>query len=314
MDYNKSKYTTMPENSYFDRRMANGDELSDIFDHVNKYGHPFSDKGCPILVQVGKLYNYVLNNFILFDSWFVIANEFGSAKWSYAYRRLNEKGIREGGVLFRLDGFYITREEFLDIWSYDAQYEEKVVVRQYNGLFNIININNGTKIDNTGINVDYIDSCHPTSSFYRVAKGGELTRNEEDMMWSAIHGEEIARKNNIKCNLYHIEKGYISPSLWFDFVDSFIYVPIPYSRNRSLCNHTIVHLNGKKNLMDQNGHLLSDKWFDVCHLHYDGTGDAGILKSESLKSLPSEIGDNYDYNPQKFYLYEIDRNGMIKPV
>ena len=314
MDYNKSKYTTMPENSYFDRRMANGDELSDIFDHVNKYGHPFSDKCCPIRVQVGELYNYVLNNFILFDSWFVIANEFGFAKWSYAYRRLNEKGIREGGVLFRRDGSYITREEFLDIWSYDAQYEEKVVVRQYNGLFNIININNGTKIDNTGINVDYIDSCHPTSSFYRVAKGGELTRNEEDMMWSAINGEEIARKNNIKCNLYHIEKGYISPSLWFDFVDSFIYVPIPYSRNRSLCNHTIVHLNGKKNLMDQNGHLLSDKWFDVCHLHYDGTGDAGILKSESLKSLPSEIGDNYDYNPQKFYLYEIDRNGMIKPV
>lgn len=314
MDYNKSKYTTMPENSYFDRRMANGDELSDIFDHVNKYGHPFSDKGCPIRVQVGKLYNYVLNNFILFDSWFVIAIEFGYAKWSYAYRRFNEKGIREGGVLFRRDGSYITREEFLDIWSYDAQYEEKVVVRQYNGLFNIININNGTKIHNTGINVDYIDSCHPTSSFYRVAKGGELTRNEEDMMWSAINGEEIARKNNIKCNLYHIEKGYISPSLWFDFVDSFIYVPIPYSRNRSLCNHTIVHLNGKKNLMDQNGHLLSDKWFDVCHLHYDGTGDAGILKSESLKSLPSEIGDNYDYNPQKFYLYEIDRNGMIKPV
>ena len=113
MDYNKSKYTTMPENSYFDRRMANGDELSDIFDHVNKYGHPFSDKGCPILVQVGKLYNYVLNNFILFDSWFVIAIEFGYAKWSYAYRRFNEKGIREGGVLFRRDGSYITREEFL---------------------------------------------------------------------------------------------------------------------------------------------------------------------------------------------------------
>ena len=30
MDYYKSKYTTMPDNAYFDRRMSNGDKLTDI--------------------------------------------------------------------------------------------------------------------------------------------------------------------------------------------------------------------------------------------------------------------------------------------
>jgi hypothetical protein len=35
MDYYKSKYTSMPDNSYFDRRMANGEKLSDIFDDTD---------------------------------------------------------------------------------------------------------------------------------------------------------------------------------------------------------------------------------------------------------------------------------------
>ena len=78
-----------------------------------------------------------------------------------------------------------------------------------------------------------------------------------------------------------------------------------------LCNLAIVHLNGKKNLIDQNGNLLSDVWFDECRVYYDGTAGAAVLKSDSLKYLPSEIGDNYQFNPEKYNLFEIDENGRI---
>ena len=55
----------MPDNSYFDKRMANGDKLSDIFDSLDfRYGCYSEDKARPITVRVGKLYNYVANNYI----------------------------------------------------------------------------------------------------------------------------------------------------------------------------------------------------------------------------------------------------------
>ena len=61
----------MPDNSYFDRRMANGDNLTDIFDGLDhRYGVYTEDEERPITVRIGDKYNYVANNFILFDNWF----------------------------------------------------------------------------------------------------------------------------------------------------------------------------------------------------------------------------------------------------
>lgn len=51
MDYYKSKYSSMPDNSYFYRRMANGDELSDIFDDTDYKSKCYSeDNERPITV------------------------------------------------------------------------------------------------------------------------------------------------------------------------------------------------------------------------------------------------------------------------
>lgn len=78
MAFNESKYTFMPDNSYFDRRMANGEKLSDIFDSVDWRSRSYSeDTKRPVTVRIGKKYNYVANNFILFDNWFVLAEDFG---------------------------------------------------------------------------------------------------------------------------------------------------------------------------------------------------------------------------------------------
>lgn len=307
----------MPDNSYFDKRMANGEKLSDIFDDTDYQSKCYSeDTKRPVTVRVGKKYNYVVNNYILFDNWFAICNDFVEFdKCTYAYRRFNENGIREGGVLIRRDGSFVTREEFLDI-KYNVQYchggEKYALVRQYNGLFNFIDVEDGTKVDNMGFKIDYVDFYYSTGYFFRIAEG-KLTRDEEELLWGSYEGENIAREKNLKINYYKVNKGLLSPSLWFDYVETFKWVDNGIYR-RKLCNHAIVHLNGKKNFIDQNGLLLSNVWFDVAHLHYDGSGDAGILKSLSLKSLPDEIGENYDYNPDKYNLFKIDSFGRIEAI
>lgn len=306
----------MPENSYFERRMKNGDELSDIFDSIDyQYGLHSEDKERPITVRIGDRYNYVANNFILFDCWFVIVHDFNdSANWSYAYLRLNDKGIREGGVLIRRDGSYITCEEFLDIMVDEPEYQDYAVVRQYNGLLNIVDINSGKKVCYKGLDADYIDHYYSKMGFYRIAKGDKLNYEEEFDIWETNTAKKIAQEKHIKFNLYHVKYGLLSPSLWFDYIDSFKYVRKDYCGTLLLCNHTIVHLDGKKNFIDQDGNLLSKVWFDECHLHADGTGNAGVLKSESLRNLPTTVGENFDYNPAKFYLFEIDYNGIIRAI
>lgn len=318
MDYYKSKYTTMPDNSYFDKCLANGDNLSDIFDDVdNLFKYHTEDKGRPVLVRVGKLYNYVVNNFIFFDNWFVFAEKFDfNEKWSYAYRRYNDNGKLEGGVLIKRNGSYVTREEFLKIYLLDSdkEYLENVVVRQQDGLFNLVNLNKGIKVERNGIKADTIDWFYPRGGYYRIAKGNKLNDSEETELWCYDSGKELSLEKNMKCNFYHVKKGIISPSLWFNFIMPFTYVNKNFDGISELCNHTIVYLNGKKNFINQDGKLLSEIWFDKCHLHADGTGDAATLKSERLKYLPDTVGDNYDYNPDKYNLYKIDYYGKIIAV
>lgn len=318
MDYYKSKYTTMPDNAYFDRRMANGDKLQDIFDGVDRqYGLYTEDKRRPITVRIGDRYNYVSDNYILFDNWFADCRDFNeNDNCTYAYRRLNENGRPEGGVLIRRDGSFVTREEFNHIMYNDGfrEGDDIALVKQNNGLFNFVNVKTGKKSEQIGLDVDYIDYFGSTMDYYRIAKGNKLNYDEEETLWFTYEGSKIAKEKRLKLNLYSIKMGIISPSMWYDFIDSFKFVRYNYSGTLRLCNHTIVHLNGKKNFIDQNGKLLSDIWFDECHLHADGTGDAGILKSDSLKYLPTEVGENYDYNPEKFNLYTIDYYGKIRAV
>ena len=315
MDYNKSKYTTMPDNSYFDKRMANGDKLSDIFDGLDyHYGLYTEDKRRPITVRIGDKYNYVANNYILFDYWFSDCRDFlENDNCTYAYRRRNEKGLPEGGVLIRRDGSFVTREEFVDIKYNDdfSMGDNTALVKQYNGLFNFINVKDGTKAESIGLDVDYIDYFGSKMDFYLIVIGDKLDYDEEKYLWGTT---EIAQEKHIKFNMYHLKHGIISPSLWFDFIYQFKFVRKDNCGPRQLCNHTIVQLDGKKNFMNQNGKLLSEVWFDECHLHSDGTGEAGVLKSDSLKNLPSEIEENYDYNSEKFNLYTIDYYGRIKAV
>lgn len=307
----------MPDNSYFDRRMANGDKLSDIFDGLDSsYGVYTEDKKRPITVRVGDKYNYVADNYILFDNWFAYCRDFlENDNCTYAYRR-SGRGLREGGVLIRRDGSFVTREEFCDIKYNDGFIEgaDTALVKQYNGLFNFINVKDGTKAEKIGLDVDYIDYYGSKMDFYLVAKGDKLNYDEEELLWGSSEGKDIAREKNMKFNIYQVRKGIISPSQWFDYIDYFMFVRKDYCGPRRLCNHTIVCLNDKVNLINQEGKLLSEVWFDECHLHADGTGDAGILKSERFKNLPTTVGDNYDYNPEKFNLYTIDYYGRIKAI
>ena len=163
--------------------------------------------------------------------------------------------------------------------------------------------------------MNYIDYFGSKMEFYRIANGDKLSRDEEDEMWESYTGMELARDKHMKFNLYSLKKGIMSPRLWFDFIDKFSFYPDPYnSRRRRLSNQTIVYLNNKMNLIDQNGNLLSDVWFDVCHLYEDGSGKAGVLKSDSVKNLPTEVGDYFNYNPDKFNLFQIDTLGKIKAI
>lgn len=318
MDIYKSKYSTMPDNSYFDKRMANGDKFSEIFDALDfKYGCYTEDKSRPITVRVGNKFNYVARNFILFDNWFVCANDFEEgAQWSYAYRRKNEKGVAEGGVLIRRDGSYVTREEFLSIYVHETVNNDYAAVRQYDGLVNIIDINTGVKTHHQGIDVDCIDDFFSKGDFYRIVKGGNKTRNDIYNILNIMpnYACQQAQEMNLKFNFFHPTKGIISPSLWFDFVEPFTYVNISHSFGYQLCNHTIVYLGEKKNLLDQNGNLLSTFWFDEIYLHSDGTAQAAVIKSERVKNLPSTIGDYYELNPEKYNFYEISAYGKVKAI
>ena len=309
MDYYKSKYTSMPDNLYFDRRMANGEKLSDIFDDTDYRSKCFSeDRERPIKVRVGKLYNYVAKNYILFDNWFVLGDDFEDFdKCAYAYRRYNENGIREGGVLIKRDGSYVTREEFLDIQYGDHNGHGKyAIVRQYNGLLNIVDVDNGTKAEPTGIKADIV--IHNFKDLFVIIEG-KLSRDDEELIW-AYAGDELAKENHLKFNFYNAKTGILSPSLWFDYVDKFMYSNV--GSRVEMNNYTIVYLNGKSNFIDKTGHFLSDTWFDVARIIYTGEGIAGVLKSESLKNLPNEIGEDFAFNPEKFDLIQFDRYGKIK--
>ena len=55
MSLENSKYPSMPDNSYFDSRMVNGDKLSDIFDRTDFLSRCYTeDKARPITVKVGQ--------------------------------------------------------------------------------------------------------------------------------------------------------------------------------------------------------------------------------------------------------------------
>lgn len=319
MELYKSKYTSMPENSYFDRRMANGEKLADIFDDTDYLSKVYNiDKNRPIQVRIGEQYNYVANNYLLFDNWFVLGQEFDEyGKCTYAYRRYNEQGIREGGVLIRRDGSYVTREEFLDIvfggFNGPGQY---AIVKQYDGLLNIVDVEKGIKLEKTGIKADcvaFADYNFIDSGFFAVATGN--LKGLHDLNWiTAVMGHEIAREKALKCNIYIANKGIISPSLWFDYVE-----PFRMYRNGNgitISNHAIVHLNGKRNYIDHSGNLLSEIWFDIAGELYRNNcwiGEAGVLKSEGLNGL-DDYDDNYNINPDKYTIYRIDRFGGIKKI
>lgn len=219
------------------------------------------------------------------------------------------------GVLIRRDGSYVTREEFLDInYTFMGEHGRYALVKQYDGLLNIIDVNKGIKVDKTGIKADCIfyACCNYIScGLFIIAKG--KIKNIYDIEWiGGYNGEEEARERNIKCNLYSVDKGVLSSSLWFDYVEPFKTRANAY--RQELFNHTIVYMDGKRNYIDQKGNLLSEQWFDVEKLYYTGDGLAGILKSDSLKNLPDFLDENYDFNPNKYNLFKIDKFGKIVTI
>lgn len=305
----------MPDNSYFDRRMANGDNFSEIFDDTDRLSKCYTeDKNRPVTVRVGRKYNYVANNYILFDSWFVLAEDFYEyGEYSYAYRRFNDQGIREGGVLIRRDGSYVTREEFLDIVLGNHNRPGKyAIVKQYDGLLNIVDVEKRIKIEDTGIKADSIifaDINDIESGCFIVVKGN--VKNLHVPM-------SMIKDKNLKSNVYIVGTGILSPDLWFDSVDPFPRVRNRYGTYKS--RFAIVELNEKYNYIDRSGHFLSDIWYDIALQEYsfeDGwIGIAGILKSESVKGLRDyrsfdEMCNN-ELNPNKYTIFIIDLLGLRK--
>lgn len=316
MDYYKSKYTSFPENYILERRMAKGELISEIFDDTDYYSKCYTeDEQRPVRVRIGHKYNYVANNYLLFDNWFVLADEFQEGDmYSYAYRRNNVNGIREGGVLIKRDGSYVTREEFLDI-NYGNQngHGKYAIVKQYNGLFNVIDVTNGRKLDRVGLNVDCIavNNINYDYEIFIIAKG--KIKNLYDLdWWSSSYIEDIAKAKCLKINFCSFKKGILSPELWFDNTDGFSII----YRNGSLkfANFAVVYLNNKVNLITTDGKLLSSIWFDVACVYGAEDGIAGILKGPAYKHLPDYCNDNFDYNPEKYILYHIDRYGKIKKI
>ena len=128
------------------------------------------------------------------------------------------------------------------------------------------------------------------------------------MDWTGV-GEwniaETVKTKKLKCNLYSINGGILSPAIWFDYIQSFQNI------GYKMYPHTKVHLEGKVNLINQQGRLLSDIWFDEIGLNSEGEGEAVILKSPNLKDLP-DLDDRFYYNPNKYKIYKIDKMGRIK--
>lgn len=316
MDYFKSKYTTLPDNFTLDRRMAKGEPLEVIFDDTDYYSKCYSeDEGRPITVRIGRKYNYVANNFLLFDNWFVLADDFQEGdEYSYAYRRYDSNGMREGGVLIRRNGTYVTREEFLDIkFGNHNGHGKYAIVKQYDGLFNVIDVTTGAKLDNVGLDVDCIavNNINYDFGIFIAAKGN--IKNLHDLGWWAdAYIKEIATSKHLKVNFCSFDGGIISPNLWFDYTDGFQMV---YKRGYlKVANFAVVYLNNKVNFISTKGHLLSDIWFDVASVYGAEDGIAGILKGLSVKNLPDYCNDNYDYNPAKYDLFYIDKYGRISEI
>ena len=317
MSLENSKYPSMPDNSYFDSRMANGDKLSDIFDRTDFLSRCYTeDKARPITVKVGKKYNFVANNYLLFDNWFVSARDFEEDdEYTYAYRRFNEKGIVDGGVLIRRDGSYVTREEFAAVeYGTHVGGGRYAFVKQQNGLLNIIDLEKGTKLEQTGIRVDSITYAHSNFidfGLFRIAKGN--FNGLHDLDWATVshNSPKDSINKGIEVNLYSVEKGILFPDTWFDYIETFgnSYNGIAYD----MCKYTIVHLNGKLNVINRYGRIMFDKWFDIGHVNSENEAIVGILKSDQLKGL-QDYNEDYSYNPEKYTLYKIDKYGKIRQL
>lgn len=311
MDYFKSKYTTFPDNFTLDRRMAKGEPLEDIFDDTDYYSKCYSeDNERPITVRIGHKFNYVANNFLLFDNWFVSAHDFDKGnEYSYAYRRIGSNRVREGGVLIKRNGSYVTREEFLDITFCYGKY---AIVEQYNGLFNVIDLTTGAKLDNVGLDVDCIapNNYSYNSGMFIAAKGDIKNLHDLDW-WGIVDGKDIAASKHIKVNFCSFNGGIISPNLWFDYTDGFQVLDTRWFLK--VAPFAVVYLNNKANFIYTNGHLLSDTWFDFAVVYGAEYGIAGILKGLSVKHLPDYCNDNFDFylNPEKYNLFYIDKYGRI---
>ena len=314
MDYNKSKYTVFPDNYSLDRRMANGESLEEIFDGIDYLSKCHTeDEQRPITVRIGRKYNYVAKNYLLFDNWFVLADDFQEYdRYSYAYRRNDAYGIREGGVLIRRDGSYVTREEFVDIkFGNNIGHGSYAIVKQYNGLLNVIEVATGNKLDQIGLKADCIAANENNYDFgiFIVAKGDIKSLHDLDWLVN-FKGEEIAMSKRLKMNFCSFKNGLLSPDLWFDYVEPFQIEPIGDSY--SFAKFTVVRLNNKYNYISTDGKLLSDIWFDVASVYgYGRFGIAGILRNSSYSQLP-DYDDEFEYNPAKYVLYHIDRYGRIK--
>lgn len=292
-----------PNNDYYNQRLADGDAITDIFDDTDYLSKCHTiDTSRPICVQVGKYYNYVHKKSLLFDEWFVFCKPFKEyGDITYAYRRFKYER-RDGGVILRKNGTYVTQEEFLDIkcgWPYS-------LVRQKNHLFNVINNETGEKVDKKGIDVDCIafnDDNYTNFDIVIVEKGHKYKL--DDPFWYC------SKKTGIKYNFYSFKTGLLSPNQWFDYVESFPYIQKYRSRSSDFVDtimykYAPVYINNKVNFIDNTGKILSDIWFDGYCL-----GEAVILKSPFVKELPSFIDENFTYNPEKFIIYTIDKEGII---
>ena len=115
----------------------------------------------------------------------------------------------------------------------------------------------------------------------------------------------------IEVNLYSVEKGILFPDTWFDYIETFgySYNGIAYD----MCKYTIVHLNGKLNVINRYGRIMFDKWFDIGHVNSENEAIVGILKSDQLKGL-QDYNEDYSYNPEKYTLYKIDKYGKIRQL
>lgn len=316
----ESKYEQFPDNFSLEKRMENGESLIDIFDDVDYNYKCWGTREAPnrpITVRIKGKFNYVVKGSLLFENWFTSCRDFEDFDdYSYAYRDV-ENGYITRGVFFDKFGKFIIKEEFNQILYGNHNGGGKyAIVKQKNGKLNIVDLEKGIKSSEDGLGFDAI-SVNNVNYDFDIFIVEEGIKNAEN--WSP--GEVCISKyqlnedlKGIKYNFYKFGVGLLSNE-WFDLIDPFEIASKGYIRWNAFC--AVVYKNNKCNFINQKGELLSSVWFDIAHVFGIYGGDeyalGGILKSQNVNHLSDwlETDDYFGFNPQKFDLYEVGKNGKL---